>query len=139
MQVGVEGDILVVRLEQDEDVLGSLEKVAAERGITSGHLLSGIGMLHDFEIGYFNGKDYLKRHVTEPHELTSMQGSIASKEGKPNFHIHVTLAGSDHNIVGGHLFKGKVNIINEIVIRKFKHLDMRRELNNATGLWELNV
>ncbi|MCJ7463961.1 MAG: DUF296 domain-containing protein, partial [Thermoplasmata archaeon] len=73
----------------------------------------GLGMIHDFELGYFDKGRYLKKAFSEPHELLALQGSVAS-EGEPRIHIHATVADAKHNAFGGHLMRGKVWMSNEI-------------------------
>jgi len=96
-------------------------------------VLGGIGMLRDFELGYFDGKEYHKRTFAEPHELVSLQGTVVadgpgtpgiptsetnetgtSEGGNPIAHLHAVLAGPDLAPVAGHLFGGVVGVTLEV-------------------------
>lgn len=91
-------------------------------------VLGGIGMLRDFELGYFDGQEYHKRTFVEPYELVALQGTVVADGpggsvgpngadgpgGHPIAHLHATLAGPDHKCVGGHLFHGLVGVTLEL-------------------------
>lgn len=133
-----ENGFIALKLDSGEDFYQALNKAIDEFEIESGYILTGIGMLRDVEIGYFDGEKYLNQHLEKPHELVSMQGSI-STIGETIIHIHCSLAGPDHRIVGGHLNRGTVNVINEILIKRLDDIKLRRKLNPDTGLKELFI
>ena len=138
MQSASEGNVVMVKLADGEDVLGSLEQVCRERGIESGTVQWGIGMLRDFEIGYFGPEGYEKASYSEPHELVALHGSIAMRS-EPKFHLHVAVAGRDHSVVGGHLFRAKANVVNEIRLERLGTIRLSRKPNPKTTLNELQV
>jgi len=112
MEISRKGAIMMLRLDQDEDILGSIqEAIKSER--YSLLVTTGLGMIHDFELGYFDKGKYLRKAFSEPHELLALQGSVAS-EGEPRIHIHATVANTKHEAFGGHLMYGKVWVSNEI-------------------------
>ena len=41
-------------------------------------------------------------------------------------HVHVTLGLKDHTIVGGHLIKGDVKVVNEIAIYLLESIEIKR-------------
>ncbi|MCK5024401.1 MAG: DUF296 domain-containing protein [Thermoplasmata archaeon] len=133
-----ENGFVALKLNHDEDLFQCLHKAIIDFNIKSGYVLMGIGMLRDAEIGYFDGTKYFTKHLAEPHELVSMQGNISSKD-EIIIHIHCSLADHDHSLVGGHLNKGIVNIINEIFIKKVDEIELGRKLNSETGLKELYI
>ena len=138
MQSAMEGNIVMTKLSDGEDVLASLEQVCRERAIGSGTVQWGIGMLRDFEIGYFGPNGYEKETYAEPHELVAMHGSVALGS-EPAMHIHVAVAGRDHRIVGGHLFRAKACVVNEVRLERFGTIRLSRKRNPKTALNELNV
>lgn len=138
MQSAQEKDHIVVKFDNGEDVFKSLEIVIEKYNINSALILSGIGMLKDIEIGYYNGKNYIIERFVDPMELLSMHGSITM--GKENrIHIHVSLANSEHKVFGGHLIKAKVCVLNEIVILQIYKFDLTRKLNPKSSLMELEI
>ena len=116
-------NFIMVKLSDGEDLFSSLEAIVRKHDIKAGAFLGGIGMLRDFETGYWTGKEYLAEFHEAPHELLHFGGSIATVDGKPAFHIHCTVAGQDHKVIGGHVNKATVAVLNEIVIRKFPEMD----------------
>ncbi len=133
-----ENGIVALKLDHGEDFYECLNKAIIDFKIKSGYILMGIGMLKDAEIGYFGGSEYFTKVLEEPHELVSMQGSISTKD-ETIIHIHCSLAGPDHTLLGGHLNKGTVNVINEILIKKVDEIELGRNLNPKTGLKELFI
>src|SRR5437867_11177880 len=80
METKQEGNVVVVKLSDGEDLVPSLEAAAQKHRIESGSVVWGIGMLQDFEIGFFGPKGYEKTPFTERHELLALHGSIAMRE-----------------------------------------------------------
>ncbi len=134
MQSAREGNTVVVKLDDGEDLFSSLETVAAKEGFTSGTIVAGIGMLRNAEIGFFDGNEYQNQLVEGPVELLSLLGSIAG-----SIHIHCILGMPDHSAIGGHLQKATVCVLNEITIQAFDEVVLGRELNPASGLNEMTV
>jgi len=138
MEWAREGNKMVARLHDGDDLFSSVGKIIIEAELTSGLILSGIGMMREFELGYFNGKEYETQTFSEPHELLSLQGSFTTAN-ETIIHMHAALAAGDHSVKGGHLIKGTTNVLNEISISTIENITMRREFNEATGLKELRV
>jgi len=134
-------DVCVLRFHQGEDFLPTLKETLEKLGITSGVVVTGIGMLLDFELGYFDGESYSNRTFAPPHELCTMQGTIAIKEGTDEIlpHIHATLAGPDHGVVGGHLHRAKVGVLCELVVLRLNEKTMKRKHDPETDLWTLSL
>ncbi len=132
----MEKNYIILKIEQGEDIEESLNQIIEDYAIFSGLVVFGIGMIRDLEIGYWNGKDYVKEKLKEPGELVSFHGSITSNE--PRLHIHAAVALSDHIIRGGHFFSGKADPLMEIYILRLEEVVLKREKNPSTGLNELN-
>ena len=137
---GMEDDMVVVKLKDGENVLESLRKKVSVHRVRSGLILSGIGMLREVTLGYFKGDgEYETIDRADPVELTSMQGNIAETEKETVFHIHVTAATDEGDVIGGHLISAVANVVNEIVILKLNRIRLDRALNRETGLLELSI
>lgn len=104
----------------------------------SGVILSGLGTLRDFELGYYDrtNKRYLRRSYHKNHEIVAMQGSI-SPEAEPQLHIHASLSSERNEVIGGRLFRATVGATAEIFILRLNNIIMSREFNPETGLREL--
>lgn len=128
-----EKNLIFLKLEQNEIVFEKLKEFCEKEKINTAIVLNGIGMLKEFKLGYFNGKDYVKEFFEKAHELISMQGNIVKDEkGELIFHLHVSVADEKHKMVGGHFFNGKAHIANEIAILVTKIKAKRKE--NEKGL-----
>jgi predicted DNA-binding protein with PD1-like motif len=138
MKSGEDKSLIVAKLEDGEDLFESLGTVVADHEIGSGLVLSGIGMLRNFVLGYYDGEEYQRKEFKDPCELVSLQGSISTKNGIV-IHLHASLADESRNVIGGHLFEAEVNMLNEIVVRKLKDLTLSRKENPVTGLEELDI
>jgi len=123
--IGKEGNFIVAKFVEGE-IIQNLRNLAKQHNIKSAIIINGIGMLENAVIGYFNGKEYLKMKIEEPAELVSLQGNIGIHEDEPMIHAHVALACKDHAIKGGHLFEGKVKVVNEIVLYVLEKLQIKR-------------
>ncbi len=138
MQSAAEGNVLMLKLSDGEDVFAGLEQACRDHGIESGAIHWGIGMLQDFELGFFAPTGYERKTYRNRHELIAFHGSIATRS-EPKFHIHVAVAGPDHAVLGGHLFRGTACIVNEICLERFDTIRMSRRLNPKTTLNELQL
>ena len=132
------GGYVVIKLSHGEDVLECLRKAVSEHEITSGFVLMGVGMFSHVRIGYYTKEGYESQDLDEPHELVDLHGSISTK-GEVVIHLHCGLANSNHEMVGGHLFRAKACMVNEILVKKLSDVELDRKFNTETGLKELTV
>ncbi len=137
MEYRENGNVIFVRLHQDEDLFASLREVCEACGLSVGVVVSGVGMLKQAELSYFveSGR-YSPVLFPEPLELVSLTGNIIFQDGECRFHLHAVLARENKAAVAGHLSKGKVNVTNEIVILKTS-IPAVRVRDEATGLMAL--
>ncbi len=137
------GGVLAIRLHDGDDFVPSLMAALDGAGVRYGAIVAGIGMLRDFEVGWLETRthEYRKGTFAVPHELLSLNGSVAvtdDAEARVMPHMHASLAGPDHSVVGGHLFKATTNVLNEVFVQRLDG-PLRRRLNPATGIFELTV
>jgi len=126
--------IIFVRLFPNEDIYEELKKVCEKHNIETAIVISGIGQLKDFQLGYFKEKgNYTPQEFSKPHELLSLSGNISKQESGYEFHLHAVLGNENKETVGGHLIKGTVEVTNEIVLLK-TDLKVKRRIEEATGL-----
>ena len=128
----------MLRLDQGQDLFATLSSFAREHGIHAGVVVSGIGMLKDASIGYWNGSEYVRMDLAEPHELVGLHGSIAEADG-PSIHLHAALAAPNHQIVGGHLIRGTVWVLNELFLETFPERTFGRPIDETLGLRKLDL
>jgi predicted DNA-binding protein with PD1-like motif len=139
MQAERETNIIAVKMDNNEDLMASLEGLCKDQMVKSGLVLFGIGMIRDFELGYFNGKEYEFTEFQEPAELVALHGSIATVDEAPSIHLHAGVATRDLALKGGHLRKATVNGLVEIGIIKLTDVELTRWKNDTTGFTELLV
>ncbi len=138
MKSNEEKNLIIAKLDDGENLFESLKEIIEKHGIRSGLVLSGIGMLRNFVLGYYDGSEYHKKEFKDPCELLSLQGSMTT-EGEIVIHLHTSLADESRNVMGGHLFEAEVCSLNELVIQKLDDTVLSRKSNPVTGLKELDI
>lgn len=131
-----EGNTILVKLSDGEDLFPGLEAACRKHGVENGAVMWGIGMLKDFEVGFYGPAGYEKRTFEGRHELIALHGSIAM-DAEPRLHLHVAVGRADHTVHGGHLFRARTCMVNEICLVRFEAIRLRRVLNEGTKLREL--
>ena len=113
------GDTVAVRLDRGDEISDCLLQVAEREKIAFASV-SGIGATDDVTVGVFDLKEntYLPFSYRDNHEITSLDGSLTRKDGKPYAHLHITCVGPNGQTVGGHLLKAVISLTCEIFIRE---------------------
>ena len=132
-------EVLAVRLDQGEDVLGSLEALAKERDIHTGVVLSGIGTLDRARLHHIVHTGYPSENVfveyEGPIELLSIDGIIA--DHVPHLHTCISIKETTYM---GHLEPGcRVLYLAEIAVARIEGLRLRRLRNPETGISQLHL
>ncbi len=126
--------IVAVILEDGEKVVEGVRDACSRAGTDSALVLSGIGMLRNAEIGFWNGTEYETEVFEEPRELTSMAGSVAGQDGQLTVHLHASLSGRDHRGIGGHIVSAEVNNIVEMSVQPYPSGSLGRRYSEKTRL-----
>jgi predicted DNA-binding protein with PD1-like motif len=127
--------IHVFRLHPGNDLLGSLRTYVKQHHIHAAVLLSAVGSLTQVSLRYANQS---KACVYTGHfEIVSVTGTI--EEGSE--HIHLSIATSRGNVIGGHLLTGcTIYTTIEIVLGELIGVQFAREMDKESGGWkELKV
>lgn len=134
MQSREKDNLIWVRLFPGEDVYEMLKQVCRQYEIKTAVIVSGLGQLADFELGFFKEKgNYLAERFSEPHELLCLTGNVSKQGNDYEFHLHAVLGNSRKQTVGGHFVGGRVSITAEIALLK-TFLKVKRSTEEATGL-----
>jgi predicted DNA-binding protein with PD1-like motif len=134
MQSKQKNNLIFIRLVPDENIYEKLEEACKKYKVNTAIVISGIGQLKDFKLGYFKEKgNYTPEHFKNPHELLSLQGNIIKQNEEYIFHLHVVLGNENKEVVGGHLIEGLVEVTNEIVLLK-SEVNFERKAEDNTGL-----
>jgi len=111
------GQIAALRFDDGDDFLPLFKHTLQDQGIHSAVILSGIGMLRDFIIGWHGPEGYEKHQYKDAHELLLLSGTVnITPDGSVFVHPHATLSEQNLTARGGHLFAGTVNNTLEAVL-----------------------
>ena len=132
-------EVIALRLDQGEDVLGAIEELAKERNLHTGVVLSGIGTLdqaclhHITHTGYPSIDQFVQ--YDGPIELLSLQGMIADYTP----HLHTCISIKEQTYMG-HLEPGcRVLYLAEIAVARLEGVRLRRVANPETGIKQLRA
>jgi predicted DNA-binding protein with PD1-like motif len=139
MQAIREGTRWMLRLDDGQDVHGTLTQFAQKEEVAAAAVLFGIGMFRTATLGYWDGKQYQPHELMVPHEVVALHGTIARADGVPSIHLHAAVAGPDHHLVGGHLMRATVGALQEVAIDTFPGRTFGRPLVESWGLRMLDL
>ncbi len=140
--IGHIGRVIALKLDDNEDVLASLESLAAKERIESG-LFFVIGSLIEGSVVSGAQTDELPivpmwLHINKNHEILGI-GTIFRMEGRPKIHLHAALARKDELLMGCLREKSKVFLLEEIIIFELLGIEALREKDVRTGLSMLRI
>jgi len=139
MQVVRDGSRFMVRLDDGQDLFEALSEFARTEDIRAGTIVFGIGMFRTATFGYWDGTQYRPEELKSPHEVVSLHGTIARADGAPSLHLHGAVAGPDHRLVGGHLLRATVGMLQEVFIETFPGRAFGRPMVESYGLKMLDL
>jgi len=147
-----EGKILVARLKPEADLISSIKKIAKEKSMKAGVILSGAGLLRKAHI--WNCKSLPEKYpitddnrlfttIEKPLEILAVSGIIYTVKGESNVHAHAVLSFIENDkisVVGGHLLEGCIVYgFAEIVIMELEGISMEKEFDPETQTLQLFV
>jgi predicted DNA-binding protein with PD1-like motif len=127
--------LIIVRLFTNEETIPALKEVCKQMNVKTAVVVSAIGQIKNFTLGYFDGSKYLNRDCSEVYELISLSGIISQSQSGDSYdvHLHASVGNSIHQVFGGHLTRAVVQATNEIVLLK-SDLKVQRKFDQSTGL-----
>ncbi|NLX90564.1 MAG: DNA-binding protein [Firmicutes bacterium] len=129
----------LARLPFESDLLGEIEKFAAEQNIKVGQV-KVIGAVKKAVLGFYDqqSKEYRSLYFNKPLEILHCSGNLSIKDGTPKAHLHIALGSEDGAALGGHLLPGTIVFAGEAVIEELIGPEMVRGYDLQTGLplWE---
>jgi predicted DNA-binding protein with PD1-like motif len=110
----------VLRFDPGDDIHKEIEGFCQSRSIRNAGV-TGIGSVERVILAHYSihTKQFSKREFGDIYELTSMLGNVAVIEGTSQVHLHVTLAGPDMGVWGGHLIKGYCSATLEVILTSY--------------------
>jgi predicted DNA-binding protein with PD1-like motif len=132
-------EVIALRLDRGEDVLRSVEAVAADRDIHTGVVLSGIGTLQRARLHHITHTGYPSTNAfveyEGPIELLSIDGIIA--DHVPHLHTCISIKETTYM---GHLEPGcEVLYLAEIAIARLDGVKLCRRPHPETGIGQLQL
>jgi len=129
----------VLRLELGEDIHDTIQKFCAEQDISNASI-EGIGSVQTPTLAHYSiqTKQFTDKRLDGIYEVTSLLGNVARVEGQPFTHLHITVAGPDMRVYGGHLVKGECSATLELILKSFPSEHAKIQ-DDAIGLkvWDL--
>lgn len=129
----------MLRLDDGQDLFEALTAFADREGVRAAAVLFGIGMFRRAAFGYWNGSEYVPHELSVPHEVVALHGTIARADERPSVHLHGAVAGPDHRLVGGHLLRATVGVLQEIAVETYPGRTFGRPLSETFGLRMLDL
>jgi predicted DNA-binding protein with PD1-like motif len=132
-EAGGERTFMVVFATGDE-LLAGLTEFAEQQHIQAARV-TGIGAVSRATLAWLDveKKAYKPIVVNEQVEVTSMVGDIAQLKGKPNVHLHLTLAHSDGTVTGGHLIEAYTRPTLEVMVTEYPK-GLEKQLDTDAGM-----
>jgi predicted DNA-binding protein with PD1-like motif len=150
VRAGRPSRIIVARVKPGSDLLRSLQKITSEKGITSGVIVSGVGLLKHAKLRNCKSlpEEYPISDVNrtflsfeKPLEILSISGNVALAEGEHLVHAHLTLSsveGDEITVIGGHLIEGcEIFGFSEFAIMELEGLEMVKRFDEETRTLQL--
>lgn len=98
--------MIKIEIQSGEEIIESLTRQLAEKGIKEAAIVSIIGAVDDCAISSMDKNDAKKVITKEYHEPLELTGTGEIENGKP--HIHAILGREDFSTLSGHLEWGKI-------------------------------
>ncbi len=125
---------IAARLTPGVDLRDAVERLAHDHQVEAGCVISAVGSLRSATLRLAGAEAVSK--FNGPFEIVSLSGTL-SADGP---HLHISIAGPDGKMIGGHLANGcLVYTTVEIVIADLAGVRFAREPDAATGYKELNI
>ena len=122
------------RLKPGDDLLSEIQRHVDEAQIEAGWIATCLGSLTDWTLRFADQS--AGASGTGRFEILSLSGTV-SKHGS---HLHLAIADSAGNTIGGHLLKGcRVYTTAEIVIAESTELEFTRANDGTTPWKELQI
>ena len=111
-------DIIILRLDPGEEICGSILTLAETEGISLASV-NGLGAVREMVCGVFDTekKEFIPNRFEGALEVTSLVGTLTTKDGSPYLHLHMSAGDRTGHVYGGHLSSAVVSATAEIVIR----------------------
>ncbi len=123
-----------IRINPGGDLKSELSSLASDHELQAAAVISAVGSLSKVSLRFANRPETTE--LDGKHEIISLSGTL-SKDG---IHLHMSVADSKGNVIGGHVMEGSTIFTTlEIVIVEMSALAFTREPCQISGFNELVV
>ncbi len=125
---------IIVRIDKGEEIIKTLTEVCQKNNVTFG-TISGIGSTDHVILSTYDleSKQYYARKLEGRMEIVSLNGNVTRKGNETYLHLHISVADSQCNVLGGHLNECYTSTSCEVIITKINGF-ANRCYNEETGL-----
>ena len=108
---------IVARIDRGEEILEKIKEIGISENIRLAHI-SALGAVGEVTVGVFKTgeKKYYANEFKGDFEITSLTGTITTKDGEFYSHLHMSVGDVEGRVYGGHLNKAVVSATCEMVI-----------------------
>ena len=125
-------DALPLRLQPGDDLRAALERRLSEHGGGAAFVVAGIGSLSRARVRFAGARD--AEAIEGDLEILTLSGTV----GEGGSHLHVSLAGPDGRVRGGHVAAGcLIRTTAEVLLARLPRWTFVRTHDPATGYAEL--
>lgn len=134
-----DGDNFVLRLEKNEEIVGTISDFCRSKDIASG-FFTGIGALDYLSTGVYlpAEKRYRTKEVSGLQEVISCTGNVFYKENELILHAHICAVNEKNELSSGHLLEAKVGLTLEVYFFVLKG-KYKKDYDPTTGLFLLTL
>lgn len=127
-------DTIIARIDKGEEITEKIREVCLKEHVKLA-TVSALGAINQFTVGVFytEEKEYHTNHFSGYYEITSLTGTISTKEGECYAHLHMSAGDKDGHVFGGHLNSAIVSATCEVVIQVIDGT-VEREMSKDIGL-----
>ena len=110
-------NVIVARIDKDEEILEQLRVIAIKENIKLASV-QALGAINDFTVGVYktDEKKYSAGGGGGYYEITSLTGTINTMDGEYYAHLHLSAGDEKGEVFGGHLNRAVVSATCELVI-----------------------
>lgn len=127
-------NVIVARLDIDDEIIASLETICKENDIKSARV-HAIGAVKSATVAMFDFAkgDYNETKLDCFMELLSLEGNVTQMNGETYIHLHASFGDSEGKAYGGHLKNAVIGATCEMFIEPLENV-VNRIKDSDTGL-----